>query len=312
MAEPEVRFFSPMPDGYQFVPKGDVYITKNCRKRTHEAGQTLYVVVNKANKPLGLRCPIPVYHAVVTEHHATATKRASAVQKRDAAIEDTFEQELVNLFPQTPQGEIPKILNQALKKRSRRVGRAGKVDLQERVKLAVRAHIRHCHTEYDQFLSQGVSRDDARDTILNKLNEVARQWGGRVVKPANQVSHRVGVQKPQKSKQKTSAGTGTGTGTGTGKLKKGQRGPVPVAAGKRRSVGLAKKATVLPSFPERTRRVTRSSLTASGDLEKGQAGEDKRVYIVISDDSSGDGGDGGGGGSDSDESDWDAWSEDSD
>ncbi|KAK0711703.1 hypothetical protein B0H67DRAFT_455409, partial [Lasiosphaeris hirsuta] len=179
--EPEVRFFSPMPSGYQFVPKGDVYITKNCRQKTHAAGQTLYVVFDKANRPLGLRCPAWVHDAVVAEHRATAAKRASAVQKRDAALEGTFEQELVRLFPQTPRGEIPKILNQALKKHSRRVGRAGKVDLQQRVKLAVRAHIRHCHTSYDWFLSHGMSRDDARGEILDKLNEVARQWGGRAV-----------------------------------------------------------------------------------------------------------------------------------
>ncbi|KLJ11770.1 hypothetical protein EMPG_13075, partial [Blastomyces silverae] len=32
------------PPGYVFVPKGDVYITRNCRSLSHEAKQTVYTV----------------------------------------------------------------------------------------------------------------------------------------------------------------------------------------------------------------------------------------------------------------------------
>ncbi|OJD21096.1 hypothetical protein ACJ73_07567 [Blastomyces percursus] len=32
------------PRGYVFVPKGDVYITRNCRSLSHEAKQTVYTV----------------------------------------------------------------------------------------------------------------------------------------------------------------------------------------------------------------------------------------------------------------------------
>ncbi|KAK0637421.1 hypothetical protein B0T17DRAFT_485061, partial [Bombardia bombarda] len=182
--EPEVRFFSAMPPGYQFVPKGDVYITKNCRKRTHEADQPLYVVVSKDHKPLGLRCPTSIYDAVLADHQATASKRADAVQKRDAAIEGSFENTIVKLFPKIPKAAIPKIVSHAVKKHSRRVGRAGTVDLDERVHLAVRAHIRHVHTDYDQLLKAGMGKQAARGKIWDKLNETAKEWGGRSAKVA--------------------------------------------------------------------------------------------------------------------------------
>jgi hypothetical protein len=180
--EPEVRADVPMPRGYRFVPKGNVYITKNCRKMTHEAEKTLYVVVDNKNKPIGLRCPIHIYEDVRSQNKATAAQRAAAVQKRDAAIEEEFEEALLKLFPDIPKVEIPLILKHALKKHSRRVGRASKVALQDKVKLAVRAHIRHVHTDYDMLLKQGTSRPVAREKVWGRLNEIARKWGGRPLK----------------------------------------------------------------------------------------------------------------------------------
>ena len=181
--EREVRFHDPMPKGYSFVPKGDVYITKNCRKTTHEAGKTLFVVVDKKNRPIGLRCPTYIFDAVKTQSKATATQRAEAVKKRDAAIEDNFEEAVVKLFPTIPAAEVQQVLKHSLKKNSRRVGRTSKVALHDRVKLAVRAHIRHMHTDYDKLLKQGMSRQVAREKIWERLNEVAMHWGGRPLKP---------------------------------------------------------------------------------------------------------------------------------
>ncbi|KAK3301633.1 uncharacterized protein B0T15DRAFT_318671 [Chaetomium strumarium] len=180
--DPEARVDDPMPRGYRFVPQGNVYITKYCRKLTHDAQKTLYVVLDDRNKPIGLRCPIHIYETVRSQNKTTAAQRAVAVQKRDAAIEEKFEEALLKLFPDIPKAEIPLILKHALKKHSRRVGRAGKLALQDKVKLAVRAHIRHVHTDYDMLLKQGTSRPVAREKVWGRLNEIARQWGGRLLK----------------------------------------------------------------------------------------------------------------------------------
>ncbi|KAK4246169.1 hypothetical protein C7999DRAFT_42393 [Corynascus novoguineensis] len=194
--EPEVRRHSPMPKGYKFVAKGDVYIIKHCRKKTHEAGKTLYVVVDKKGKPMGLRCPAYIHNAVMRENEATASQRAEAVQKRDTAIQEGFENAIVKLFPKIPKGEVLQILKHSLKKHSRRVGRTGTVALQDRVKLAVRAHIRH----------EGMSRQDARERIWGRLNEIARQWSGRALKPAAglSVEGRRGKEEKRKKNKKES------------------------------------------------------------------------------------------------------------
>ncbi|KAK4138133.1 hypothetical protein BT67DRAFT_346259, partial [Trichocladium antarcticum] len=188
--EREVRADQPMPTDYKFVPKGNVYITKNCRKETHAANKTLYVVLDKRNKPIGLRCPIPIHDSVMHKNLATATQRAMAVQKRDTAIEDGFEEAMLKLFPKTPKESIPQILKHSLKKHSGRVGRTGSKTLDDRVKLAVRAHIRHVHTNYEQLLRRGVPRPDARAQVWDKLNETAREWGGSPSKPRAQIPAR--------------------------------------------------------------------------------------------------------------------------
>lgn len=170
--EPKARFSSPMPKGYRFVPKGDVYITANVRRRTHTAGSILYVVIDRDEKTLGLRCPISVYEAVLTDSLATAAARAAAVRSRDAGTE------------RMPEVEVPKILKHTLRKRSRRVGRSGTIKL-ERVQLAVRAHIRHTHTTYDRMLKDGMDREAARRKVFSKIGQVARAWSARAKDQGN-------------------------------------------------------------------------------------------------------------------------------
>ncbi len=184
--EPQVRFFSPMPAGYVFVPKGDVYITSNCRKRTHAAGRAVYVVIDKNKKPLGLRCPGPIYEGVLQDHQATAGTRAAAVQKRDDAVQATFQDALLELYPAVPRGEIPALVEQALEKNKRRVGRTSTISMREKVNKAVGAHIRHCHTGYDRLLKQGVDREAARREIRPTVVQLMAKWSGRAVKGEGQ------------------------------------------------------------------------------------------------------------------------------
>ncbi|KAH8757960.1 hypothetical protein F5883DRAFT_428152, partial [Diaporthe sp. PMI_573] len=184
--EPKVRFSSPMPKGYRFVPKGDIYITANVRRRTHAAGSILYVVIDRHEKTLGLRCPISVYEAVLTDSLATAAARAAAVRSRDAVTERIFREAMLKLFPNVPEVEVPKILKHTLRKRSRRVGRSGKIKLEERVRLAVRAHIRHSHTTYDRMLKDGMDREAARRKVFSKIGQIARAWSGQKIRETSQ------------------------------------------------------------------------------------------------------------------------------
>ena len=72
------------------------------------------------------------------------------------------------------------IAEHACRKYSGRVGRsaaAKKLDA-EAVRLAVIAHVRHAETTYDQLLSQGYERRDARGEVEGQVARVLARWAG--------------------------------------------------------------------------------------------------------------------------------------
>ncbi|KAL7910850.1 hypothetical protein GGI35DRAFT_326634 [Trichoderma velutinum] len=176
--EPTVSPETPMPKGYGFLKKGNTFMTALCRKKTHAAGKTLFVVT-KCGKQEGLRAPIWVLQQVRSEEKATREKRRGAVQRRDAATEDAFEAAILRLFSRIPKQDLTTILKRTLRKRSGRVGRTGKLDLDKKAYLAVQAHARHCHTDYDKLLARASQdRDAARRTIRDKVSKLLIEWGG--------------------------------------------------------------------------------------------------------------------------------------
>jgi len=46
------------------------------------------------------------------------------------------------------------------------------------VDLAVRAHVRHAHTNYDELLMAGTDRLDARAQVREKIDRVLAEWSG--------------------------------------------------------------------------------------------------------------------------------------
>ncbi|KAL7938762.1 hypothetical protein V8C35DRAFT_289117 [Trichoderma chlorosporum] len=176
--EPTVSPETPMPKGYGLLKKGNTFMTALCRKKTHAAGKTLYVVT-KSGKPEGLRAPIWILQQVRSEEKATREKRRGAVQRRDAATEDTFEKAIQRLFSKIPKQDLATILKRTLRKRSGRVGRTGKLDLDKKAYLAVQAHARHCHTDYDKILArESQDRDAARRAIRDEVSRLLIEWGG--------------------------------------------------------------------------------------------------------------------------------------
>ncbi|KAK7959035.1 uncharacterized protein PG986_003889 [Apiospora aurea] len=192
--EPVVKVTSPLPKGYIFVPKGNVYITANCRRLTQAANRTVYAVINAKRQSVGIRVPAAIHAQVQADEQASRADRRSAVAKRDASLEKQFRDAIVRQFPQTPAASVPRIVERAMLKGSRRVGRTGKLDIETKARLAVRAHIRHTHTDYDGMLrGKTHTKDQARDAILGKINDVCKSWGGKVD------DHRHG-KRPQKKK----------------------------------------------------------------------------------------------------------------
>ncbi|EGE85736.1 hypothetical protein BDDG_08681 [Blastomyces dermatitidis ATCC 18188] len=170
----------PPPD-YVFVPKGDVYITRNCRSLSHEAKQTVYTVYNpKTQRTLGLYIPSQIHDTVTKAAANTLPARARAVAQKDARDTSKARALLRAQFPAMPAETLETVLGHAFLKGSRRVGRSGKVASEEvKVGLAVDAHIRHVHTEYERLLRDGVQREEARKRVWGAVRRVRELWEGK-------------------------------------------------------------------------------------------------------------------------------------
>jgi hypothetical protein len=167
---------TPMPKGYAFLAKGIAYKTLHCRKLTREAGKPLYVVVDKKTT-LGLRAPSFIISQIHQKANSTLATRRAAVQKRDNADLTKASTELLAQFPNIPTASKELVLKHSFKKHSGRVGRTASISLAKKVTLAVIAHIRHKHTDYDSLLRAGEVRDAARKLTWKKIEDVMNQWG---------------------------------------------------------------------------------------------------------------------------------------
>ncbi|KZM28704.1 hypothetical protein ST47_g169 [Ascochyta rabiei] len=168
---------APMPKGYSFLPKGIRYKTLHSRKLTHEAGKTLYVVLDTNKRQLGLRVPSFIIHQVHKQAKETLPARRAAVEKRDATFIKTVAAQLEEQFPEMPETEKVLVTKHGFRKHSGRVGRTGQLPLPRKVLLAVLAHVRHRHTRHiteallkkNRFTITAISRHDSRAEFLSDI-----------------------------------------------------------------------------------------------------------------------------------------------
>lgn len=287
-----VRPFTPVPPGYIFVPKGNVYITKNCRKLTQAQDKPIYIVRSDKKKTLGIRVPRSVYNKALADNNATAMARAENVRRRDQNLEDKTEAELLSCFPRIPREHVPLILKHTLQKRSRRVGRSKEKPLNFVVELAVRAYVRHRLTDYDKLLRKGVDREKARKLVQGSIDEKVKQWSGPVEHAKTCKGNEKGGKKQRRDPkfqsrtsgsqiQKLEVGSGsnrynsnphTSTTAVIGKLKKGAA-PTTSRSIERRSGNVTEKSLAL--------RPGRTNIRAKYARE---TVSDEQTVIVISDD----------------------------
>lgn len=174
-AEIKVPPSTPMPNGYKLLKKGYPFMTALCRRKTQAAGQKLYVVQH-GSTVIGLRAPKRIVNEAYEEERQTRASRRAAVATRDDAARSTFRAAVDAQFPEMPAEDAEKVVQRALKKRSGRVGRTGTLDLRDKVRLAVAAHVRHIHTDYDALVRGARSRDEARREVYDRVREVLGSW----------------------------------------------------------------------------------------------------------------------------------------
>jgi hypothetical protein len=173
-------------DHLLFLPAGDAALTRRASKYS-----TLKAVVLRWSRPRkryerqGLLVEAKALEAAEQECLADAEIRARR-KEREAARRAEQDQQYIEhfaervraLYPGCPPGMETRIAEHACLKYSDRIGRtaAAKSLDPHSVELAVIAHIRHTHTNYDELLSQGWERQAARLQVRADMVRVLAQW----------------------------------------------------------------------------------------------------------------------------------------
>lgn len=105
-------------------------------------------------------------------------RRAEREERVDAGYRASFAARVAELFPGCPPDAAVAIAEHACLKHSGRIGRtaAAKELDADAVELAVRAHVRHVHTRYDELLGDGLDRYAARSAVADEVNAVLQSW----------------------------------------------------------------------------------------------------------------------------------------
>jgi hypothetical protein len=173
-------------DHLEFLPSGDAAMSRRARK--HSPLTTVVVQFNRRRKRYerrGILATPAAIEQAQKECLSDADQRAAhrergAVQRErdDAKLVGEMTVTIQEQYPGCPAEEARRIASHTARRGSGRVGRsaAGRKLHDEAIRLAVVAHIRHEHTDYDELLMTGCSRGEARRSIAGRLNHVLAAW----------------------------------------------------------------------------------------------------------------------------------------
>jgi hypothetical protein len=173
-------------DHLVFLPAGDMALSRRARKRSLLSAVVVrFSRTRKRYERQGLLVAAEALDQAEDECAADAPERAAA--RARAAIQRVDEdrefvvamtKEILGQYPACPADEARRIAAHTALRGSGRVGRsaAGRELDPRAIKLAVVAHIRHAHTNYDRLLMQGASRLDARILVREKIDQVLVKW----------------------------------------------------------------------------------------------------------------------------------------
>ena len=175
-------------DHLVFLPAGNAALTRQAVK--HSKLRAMMVRFSRARKRYERQGLLVKQAALeraeqecLADSDAREMARARAAERRariDDEYVDKFERRIGDLFPACPPANRHSIAEHACEKYSGRMGRtaAAKEFDPDAIELAVRAHVRHQYTRYDELLSEGVERRDARGIVGREVDEMLQRWRG--------------------------------------------------------------------------------------------------------------------------------------
>ena len=176
-------------DHLVFLPSGDTALTRRSRKYSMLLGVVVRFSRSRGRyERQGLLVGSEALERAQQECLSDEEQRriareraASAREREDQRYIEQFASAIQSSYPACPGLEALAIARHACQKHSGRVGRsaAAKALDVEAVDLAVRAHVRHTHSEYDRLLANGFERLDARSAVADKVTMVMERWRRR-------------------------------------------------------------------------------------------------------------------------------------
>jgi hypothetical protein len=175
-------------DHLVFLPAGDTALSRRSRK--HSSLAAVVVRFNRSRKRYERQGLLVTGEALTKaeEECADDAPARAAARERAALARPEEDREFVAALaaailqrhPGCPTDEARQIAGHAGLRNSGRVGRsaAGRALDASAVDLAVIAHIRHTHTNYDKLLMAGTERLDARALVREKIDRVLAKWSG--------------------------------------------------------------------------------------------------------------------------------------
>ena len=169
-----------------FLPSGNATLTRRAKKSSPLSAIVLkFNQRRKRYERQGILVTSDAIEQAKASSEADSEQRAKQREKAAARRMD-FDAKLVremtglilNDYPCCPPKEAEQIASHTAQRGSGRVGRsaAGRALSPSAIELAVRAWVRHQHTDYDSLLMQGAERNHAREQIAYDVSAKLREW----------------------------------------------------------------------------------------------------------------------------------------
>jgi hypothetical protein len=173
-------------DHLVFLPSGDAALTR--RARAHSVLAAVVLKWSRARKRYerqGLLVEEPALaraeEECLADEEARRRRRLRQEERRseiDREYVERFAAAVRDIYSNCPSGSERLVAEHACLKYSGRVGRSASAKAFERaaVEAAVAAHVRHVHTRYDEQLSRGIERHDARAAVVDAVRAILNAW----------------------------------------------------------------------------------------------------------------------------------------
>jgi hypothetical protein len=170
----------------EYLPAGDVALTRRALSLSSRVSVVVkFSRARKRHERQGVLVEAEALAAARASCEEDAARRQAARGPRQARAEreeheylTRFSARIAELFPDCPAEEVDAIARRACEKHSGRVGRsqAAKILDDGAVTLAVRAHVRHHYSRYDELLAEGLEPFEARPLVAGAIEDQLARW----------------------------------------------------------------------------------------------------------------------------------------